>query len=47
MAESEELTAKISKLSDEIAELSDSIAEIDAAVRGAVQNTVLERPYKA
>merc|ERR1719230_233387 len=44
MAESEELTAKISKLSDEIAELSDSIAEIDAAVADA---TALRTKEKA
>jgi chromosome segregation ATPase len=44
MAESEELTAKISKLSDEIAELSDSIAEIDAAVAEA---TALRTKEKA
>jgi len=44
MAESEELTAKISKLSDEIAELSDAISEIDAAVAEA---TALRTKEKA
>jgi len=44
VAESEELSAKISKLSDQIAELSDAIAEIDAAVAEA---TALRTKEKA
>merc|ERR1719181_1821222 len=43
MAESEELTAKISKLSDEIADLSDAIAEIDAAVAEATELRTKEK----
>merc|ERR1719271_547791 len=47
MAESEELTAKISKLSDEIAELSDAIAEIDAAVAEATALRTKEKAKNA
>merc|ERR1719463_61981 len=47
MAESEELTAKISKLSDDIAELSDAIAEIDAAVADATALRTKEKAKNA
>merc|ERR1719235_3061532 len=47
MAESEELKAKIGKLSDDIAELSDAIAEIDAAVADATALRTKEKAKNA